>query len=193
MLKQNSSTTTRLSFASLLILFSLISAGCSQSKPNTLERPAADANQNSPTALDENLPTLDQTDNGQVAGAIQLPTKKMKINNLELEVEVADTDDARTEGLSGREKLDDGKGMLFDFSNTDVKTPGFWMKDMLISIDMIWINNGKVIGVQANAPLPPQDKDLPVYYPPAEITHVLEVPAGWSARNNVTIGSTVTL
>ena len=67
------------------------------------------------------------------------------------------------------------------------------MKDMRISIDIIWIGNGKIIGIEHDVPLPPEDADLPVYYPPTEISHVLEVPAGWSKKNNIVVGETVSL
>jgi uncharacterized membrane protein (UPF0127 family) len=42
-------------------------------------------------------------------------------------------------------------------------------------------------------PLPPQNKELPVYSPPSAVRYVLEVPAGWSARNNIEIGSKVAI
>lgn len=178
-------------FAISLTAIALLAAGC-QSKPNTLERPTEDSNQNSETAPDD---TSFNNDHGQVAGQIvKLPTQKITVANQELNVEVATTNDEKAQGLSDRADLEEGNGMLFDFSAPgDMKKPGFWMKDMLISIDIIWINNGKIVGIQANAPLPPEDADLPVYYPPSEITHVLEVPAGWAKKNNIVIGESVSL
>lgn len=168
---------------------SLLALSCGATKPNVLQRPIENNNQQSSTT-DSNQ----NKDNGQVAGDVTpLPTKTITVANQAITVEVANTDTARQQGLSGRQKLDDGTGMLFEFGNTDFKQPGFWMKDMLISIDIIWINQGKIIGFQANAPLPPQDADLPVYYPPSDITEVLEVPAGWVQKNNILIGDTVKL
>jgi uncharacterized membrane protein (UPF0127 family) len=64
---------------------------------------------------------------------------------------------------------------------------------MLISIDIIWINGDKVIGIEKSVPLPPENEDLKVYYPPSEITHALEVPAGWSDKNQITAGTTINL
>ncbi len=168
-------------FLFLIGSVSLLSAGCGSQQKNTLDRPSAQTNSEV---------------SGKVAGAeiIELPTKIISINNINLEVELATTDVQMEHGLSGRDKLDDGNGMLFDFTNTNFKTPGFWMKDMLISIDIIWINDaGKIIGIEANAPLPPKDGDLPSYYPPSAIGYVLEVPAGWSAKNNVKVGTEVKL
>jgi uncharacterized membrane protein (UPF0127 family) len=171
--------------AAICMIFLAVS--CNQNKPNDLQRPKVSTTPENPNSTGE--------DNGQVAGTetIILPTKQIKVENLDLTVEVADTDASREQGLSGRSQLADGTGMLFDFTNTGFTKPGFWMKDMLIPIDIIWINKDKIIGVEANAPLPPEDDDLPVYYPASEITHVLEVPAGWFKKNNLKIGDTVAL
>lgn len=122
-----------------------------------------------------------------------LPMENIKVNNLDLQVEVADTPEARTQGLSGRAELAEGKGMLFDFTGEINNKPGFWMKSMLISIDIIWIKDGIVLGIEPDVPTQPTNQNLPSYYPPSEITHVLEVPAGWAKKNNVTAGSKVTL
>lgn len=168
----------------------LLAASCGR-QPNSLDRPALETNQN--TSVSQETPT---EDNGEIAGAetIQLPTKKIKLGGSSLEVEVAVTDEATAKGLSGREKLDEGKGMLFDFTNSELKQPGFWMKDMLISIDIIWIGtDGKVSGVQAGVPIPEEDKDYPIYYPPSNISYVLEVPAGWAEKNNIKVGALLTI
>lgn len=176
-----------------LIIFAgattLLAAGCNKKNENDLKRPNIE--EQNKTSSEQQAQTNE--DNGAVAGSISLPTKKILVDTQELNVEVADTDETRTQGLSGRENLAEGTGMIFDFTKSDFKTPGFWMKDMLISIDIIWVNNGKVVGLVEGAPIPPQDKDLDVYYPPSEITHVLEVPAGWSAKNKITIGSKISM
>lgn len=177
---------------SIIAVISLLAVGCNNN-PNSLKRPEAETNTTSQNNSNNNTANAN-IDNGQVAGSLTpLPTKKIKVGNKELSVEVADNDTTREQGLSERQKLDEGTGMLFDFTNTNFRMPGFWMKGMLMSIDIIWINNDKVVGAEQNAPLPPQDSDLPVYYPPSEVTHVLEVPAGWYKQNNISVGTTVSL
>lgn len=170
-------------------IISLVAVGCSNG--NTLKRPAPNDDPSTMNS-DENEVVTSDIEDGEVAGSSSLPTKKIKVADKEVTVEVADTDASRVQGLSDRETLDEGNGMLFDFTNTENRSPGFWMKDMKISIDMIWIKDGKIIGASQNVPLPPED-DLPVYYPPSEITHVLEVPAGWYAKNNLAVGNSVQL
>jgi len=52
------------------------------------------------------------------------------------------------------------------------------MKEMKFSIDIIWIDNGKVVGFVENAPLP-TDNEIPTFSSPSPVTHVLEVNAGF--------------
>lgn len=126
------------------------------------------------------------------------------MGNKKILVEAADTPQKKQQGLSGREKLNDNQGMLFDFPNDDGARPGFWMKDMLFDLDIIWIKNnpstssGRIISITPNVPAPfkdkglgIKDKHLPLYYPPDEIDQVLEVNAGWSRENEVEVGDEV--
>jgi hypothetical protein len=55
-------------------------------------------------------------------------TISLKINNIGIEAELADTVEKRTAGLSGRLKLGENQGMFFIFDAPDYHS--FWMKDM---------------------------------------------------------------
>lgn len=92
--------------------------------------------------------------------------------------EVASTKAAQFRGLSGRTSLPENAGMLFTFSTYDAY--GFWMKDMNFSIDIIWIRDNIVLGVETNAD--PQigalEAEFVRYYPPVPINRVLEVASG---------------
>lgn len=165
----------------------LLFASC-QKQSNTLERPElSDKSENSQYTQNSISPE------GQVAGeSTLLPTKTIKVNNQEILVEFATTDEQKSNGLSNRNSLADGAGMLFDFTSTDdLKKPGFWMKDMNFSIDIVWIKSSRIIGIEKDVPVPPEDQDLTVYYPPAEIDYVLELPAGWSGQHHLGVGSEV--
>lgn len=127
---------------------------------------------------------------------MQTGISKVTIGKKNIKVEVMDTDEKRAQGLSGRTELTDGNGLLFDFTNVSDRLPGFWMKDMLFDIDILWIAQNKVIAINRNVPKPAPGvplQELPVYYPPAAIDYVLEVPAGWSERNKIEIGELVKL
>src|SRR5262245_11301789 len=66
-------------------------------------------------------------------------------------VEVADNDASRIRGLQGRLGLAADNGMLFVFPQED--TYNFWMKDTLIPLDMIWLNQNKqIVDIKSNVP-----------------------------------------
>jgi uncharacterized membrane protein (UPF0127 family) len=71
-------------------------------------------------------------------------------------LEVADTSAERAKGLSGREKLSKGRGMVFIFQEPG--TQCFWMKDTLIPLDMIWLDKDKKVTKT-------QENVLPATYP----------------------------
>ncbi len=119
-------------------------------------------------------------------------TVPITVGNTNIVVEVAQTDNQKEQGLSGRKKLTDGQGMLFDFTNTDDTMPQFWMKDMNFAIDIVWIDSQKVIDITPNVPVS-KNNPLPTYSPPSKITHVLEVASGWAKRNNLKVGDSVKL
>ncbi len=99
--------------------------------------------------------------------------------------DIADTPDERAQGLSGRSVLGENEGLLFVFTVDDRHS--FWMKDMLISIDMIWLSSDKrVVHIVPNA----TPGSYPQTFSPDDpARYVLEVPAGWASRHGVTVGS----
>lgn len=121
--------------------------------------------------------------------------KTIKLGDTEIITEIADTEPEREKGLSGRKSLEENQGMLFVFEKKDFK-PAFWMKGMLISLDFIWINDGKISQIDQNIP-PPEtntpDKNLPYYIPNGLIDYVLEVNAGFTKKYDIRVGATVDL
>jgi uncharacterized membrane protein (UPF0127 family) len=105
----------------------------------------------------------------------------------EIVAEVVDTPASRELGLSGRTGLKKDEGMLFIFDKPGKY--GFWMKDMLFSIDMVWVSeDGLVVNVERNV--------TPESYPKAFINtidakYVLEVDKGSAATYGMYIGSKV--
>ncbi len=124
-----------------------------------------------------------------------VPVTTIRVGDVAIQVEIADTPQTRAQGLSGRTDISAFHGMLFAFDKTDT-TPGFWMKGMLISLDLIWIKNGAVVKIDKNVPPPGSstpDSALKVYVPGQPIDHVLEVAGGFSDANGITVGSKVDL
>lgn len=114
------------------------------------------------------------------------------IGQTNLAIVIADTDQTRAQGLSGRERLLDTQGMLFNFRGTNVVRPAFWMKDMKFDLDLIWLKDRRVIGITPNvlAPKNPTDS-LPNYSPPSDIDMVLEVNAGWADQHGIKVGDEI--
>jgi uncharacterized protein len=104
-------------------------------------------------------------------------------------VDVADTRATQERGLSGRTSLAPDSGMLFQFSKPGHIT--FWMKEMLIPIDIIWLDSDlRVLSYVENA----TPDSYPTLYPsPGDTQFGLEVPAGFVHNRGVTIGATVSL
>lgn len=109
-------------------------------------------------------------------------------------VTVAKTDAERQHGLSGKTNLAPGKGMLFIFPTKDKY--GFWMNDMKFPIDIIYIDDKKVVDLVENA-LPPATGQLagtlPVYRPSEAANYVLEVNANEISKNKIKKGDSVVL
>jgi len=125
----------------------------------------------------------------------QVLLKSVKIADTKIAVELADTNEKRTNGLSGKSELNAESGMLFVFEKK-VVAPTFWMKDMLIPLDIIWIGNGKIVKIDKNIPAPvaeTPDTKLVNYSPGTPIDYVLEVNAGFSDKNNFKVGDSVDL
>lgn len=106
------------------------------------------------------------------AAKYQTPT--LQISGKMLKVEVAATEAAREQGLSGRAGLEAGHGMLFIFPESGLY--GFWMKDMKFPIDVVWLDEDKkVIDIARNL----QPSSFPqVFYPPVPVKYVLETNPG---------------
>lgn len=103
--------------------------------------------------------------------------------------EIASTTEARTLGLSGRMRVDDNYGMLFVFDAPG--SYGFWMKDMFVPIDIIWISKEKqVLGIEENIS---PDTFPTLYYPPVSAQYVLETKAGEARRLGLATGSHIWL
>ncbi|MEM7565302.1 MAG: DUF192 domain-containing protein [Pseudomonadota bacterium] len=84
---------------------------------------------------------------------------EISINQNHYQVEIADSVEKRRLGLMHRQKLEDNHGMLLVYPNNGDHR--IWMKNMLIPLTVIWINNQfSVVEIK---------KILPCAAPPCEI------------------------
>ncbi len=89
-------------------------------------------------------------------------------------LEVARSDDARTNGLSNRDNLDDDGGMLFVFDSSDYHS--FWMKNTHITLEIIWLDENFTI-VDNKVMVVENDPANPVasYKPQAPALYAVEI------------------
>ncbi|MBL8157995.1 DUF192 domain-containing protein [bacterium] len=118
-----------------------------------------------------------------------VPTETLLLADKPLRVAVADTDALRAQGLSGSAPLADDEGMLFIFDEDGVYP--FWMKDMLYSIDIFWLDaTGSVVHIEKN--LSP-DTYPQSFTPHSPARYVLEVRAGFADQHDIQIGTRANL
>ena len=109
----------------------------------------------------------------------------------EIPVEVADTLKKRSLGLGKRTSLKKGWGMLFVFEKR--KPHRFWMKDMQFPLDIIWLDNHRIVHIIHNAK-PVNSKDEPeVMTSLVPVNFVLEIAAGRAAKLRLKTGQRMKL
>jgi uncharacterized membrane protein (UPF0127 family) len=93
------------------------------------------------------------------------------------EIEIADNDYEIQRGLMDRESLRDDQGMLFIFP--DLRPRSFYMKNTLIPLDIIFIDqDSKIVSIVRDA-VPLDETSLPSQVP---VRYALEMNAGLSER-----------
>ncbi|OGG80718.1 hypothetical protein A3A39_00130 [Candidatus Kaiserbacteria bacterium RIFCSPLOWO2_01_FULL_54_13] len=134
------------------------------------------------------LPGLPSADIS-ATNTLAVASSTVQLNDRTVRVTVADSNEERERGLSGRGGLAPDEGMLFIFPEDGVYS--FWMKDMRFAIDILWISReGVVVDVRENV----SPETFPaVFEPRIEARYVLELPAGWVKEYSVEVGDVVRL
>jgi len=105
--------------------------------------------------------------------------------------EIADTPERIMYGYMFRLEIGAEDGMVFVFPQPGVHN--FWMKNTLAPLDMIWMDDARVIlHIQAAAP-PCRADPCPSYGPMRAASYVLEVRAGTAAREGLKPGDRLTI
>ncbi len=105
---------------------------------------------------------------------------------LDFNIDLALTPEQRAQGLMFVENLPEDKGMLFFFGEEQLT--GFWMKNTLIPLDMIFIRqNGRIVKIHENA----MPHDLTSISSGEPVAAVLEINGGQSRKLGIAPGDTV--
>ena len=99
--------------------------------------------------------------------------------------EVADSFLKREKGLQNRATLADGRGMIFVFLKNG--RTAFWMKDTRISLDMLFIRDGRIVDIADSKK--PLSEDLII--PSQDYRYVLEIPGGDAVRHGINVGDAI--
>ena len=80
-----------------------------------------------------------------------------------LRLAVADTEARREHGLMGVSAVPRGQGMLFVFPDATNSERGFWMKNTIVPLDIVFVSTGGIVtevdsNVAASAPGAPDSK-----------------------------------
>jgi len=123
------------------------------------------------------LTCISPLDCGQRFVRIYLP------NNETITAELAITPEERALGLMFREKVNDDQGMLFVFEEEDIHS--FWMKNTLIPLDILWLDeNKRIVHIEEHVP-PCKADPCPSYGPSMPALFVLELKDGRVAANGL--------
>lgn len=109
---------------------------------------------------------------------------------VKITVEYARTKEEWSKGLAERESLGAREGMLFVFPQEAYQA--FWMKDVLISLDLVFINKDKsIIDIATLGPC--RIDPCPIYTSKTPAQYVIETIAGFTQRNGISITDRVIL
>ena len=120
---------------------------------------------------------------------VEFPRGMIKVDNIPLEIQIADTDSSRVRGLMFQDQLPLDQGMLFVFPEQGLYS--LWMLNMQFELDMIWFDNdGNVVHIKTNVPpcvIPVEiAAGCPSFVPDGKATYILEVTSGFVEQNNIT-------
>lgn len=119
--------------------------------------------------------------------------EEIKEGQESIKVEVVNTPASTTQGLSGRDEIG-VDGMLFIFPTSENRY--FWMKNMKFDLDIVWLNDKKVLSISRNVPKPEEntpDNRLETYSPDENVDMVLEIYSNDSEKYKINPGDVVQL
>ncbi|WGV27428.1 DUF192 domain-containing protein [Halotia branconii] len=119
---------------------------------------------------------------------LPISAKAIVPNNTTIQLEVAKTQEQQEKGLMYRPALPDNRGMLFKFPSP--QPVRFWMKNVPVPLDMVFLQNGVVMYVETSAP-PCTGDPCPTYGPNVPVDTVIELRSGRAAELNLQQGDRV--
>lgn len=111
------------------------------------------------------------------------------LNGETYQLEVAASREAKRQGLMNRAHLEQDQGMIFVYTEEEIRS--FWMKDTLISLDMIFLDhNREIVYIEEKVP-PCQEDPCSSYTSQYPSQYVIELKAGEVEKIDLSQGQRV--
>jgi len=127
--------------------------------------------------------------------SVEFPRGTIKVDDVPLQVQVADTEPRRVRGLMFQDQLPYDQGMIFIFEQ-----PGsysLWMLNMQFALDMIWFDaQGNVVHIEKNVPpckTAIETMTCQSIIPEGNAMYILEVTSGFIEKNKITNDSKLSI
>lgn len=132
----------------------------------------------------EHKKTVEQNKSAEIVFA----KEKIKIGNKIITVEIADSHEKQAYGLMHRSSLNTDQGMLFIFSDEQVRS--FWMKNTFVPLSIGYFDaQKKLIDIQDMKPaVSEMQADFPSYVSSGPAQYALEMSLGWFQKNKIKLG-----
>ena len=127
--------------------------------------------------------------------SVELPIGTIKVDDIVLEVQIADTEPRRIRGLMFQDQLPYDQGLIFVFNEPGIYS--LWMLNMQFSLDMIWFDeNGSIVHIEQNVPPCKTATEIMAcqsIVPSGEASYILEVTSGFIKEFNITKDSKLSI
>ena len=136
-------------------------------------------------SIEKTVETVSDTANHKV----KFKKTVIKIKNIKVDVELAETEEQLEYGLMFRDHLSTNQGMLFIF---DQERPlSFWMKNTIIDLSIAYFDkNKKIVDIQEMKATSSLDLQIPSYPSKSPALYALEMNARWFEKNHIKVGDT---
>jgi len=120
--------------------------------------------------------------------SVEFPRGTIMVDDIVLEVQIADTQPRRIRGLMFQDQLPYDQGMIFVFNEPGIHS--LWMINMQFSLDMIWFDeNGSIVHIEQDispCKTPTEIMACQSIVPSGDSFYILEVTAGFIDEFNIT-------
>ena len=145
-------------------------------------------NPSTPNSAQPEQSVMNSTSTEQATGQRLPITAQATIADRVIQLEVAQTPKQQATGLMYRPSLASDRGMLFPFQQP--RFASFWMKNVMIPLDMVFLYQGRVVAIENSAP-PCATEPCPTYGPQTLVDQVIELRGGRASELGLKVGDRI--